>query len=406
MTEHKKEILALIPARGGSKSIPRKNIKHLGGYPLIAYSIAAGLQAKHVDRVVVTTDDDEIAEIASHYGAEVPFMRPKALGEDYITDLPVFLHALKWFDDNESWSPDAVVHLRPTSPFRPRNCIDEAVECILKDDQADSVRGVTPSGENPFKMWQLQNGAMKPLIRTQDKESYNMPRQQLPSTYWHSGHIDIITYKTITEKKSMSGDRILPYLIDPQYAVDLDTPVDWRYAEYLIQQKPDLVIKPLNGNQPKFSDIQLLVLDFDGVFTDNRVYINEKGIETVQCNRADGMGIDLLKKKNITVIVLSTEENPVVTARCKKFGIPCLQGIKDKGKAMDEIIQQYDIDPKYIGFVGNDFNDLPALRKVGFPVAVADAYPEVLKQVSWILSKKGGRGAIREMCDLILNQKK
>lgn len=231
-----REILAIIPARGGSKSIPRKNIKLLGSKPLITYSIEAGLMAKKVGRVVVSTDDEEIANVARKFGAEVPFMRPKKLGEDNIPDLPVFQHTLKWLKEHENYVPDIVVQLRPTSPFRPPRLIDETIDILLKNDLADSVRGVIVSGQNPYKMWNIVKGRLKPLLQLSgNSEPYNSLRQKLPQTYWQTGHIDVIRYKIIMEKNSMSGGVILPIVIDPLYAVDIDTEADWSRAEWLIE---------------------------------------------------------------------------------------------------------------------------------------------------------------------------
>ncbi len=159
------EVLTFIPARGGSKGIPRKNIKNLAGHPLIAYSIAASLEAELVKRTIVTTDDPEIAEIARKYGAEVPFLRPEELAQDDTRDLPVFQHALTWLKEQEGYQPDLVVQLRPTSPFRPPGLIDEAINILLDNPEATSVRGVVPSNQNPYKMWQiLENGAMRPIL--------------------------------------------------------------------------------------------------------------------------------------------------------------------------------------------------------------------------------------------------
>ncbi len=143
------EVLALIPARGGSKGIPRKNIKDLGGHPLIAYSIAAGLSSELVTRTIVTTDDEEIACIARDYGAEVPFLRPEEFARDDTRDLPVFQHVLAWLHENEEYQPDVVVQLRPTSPFRSPELVDEAVQILLDNPQANSVRGIVPSKQNP-----------------------------------------------------------------------------------------------------------------------------------------------------------------------------------------------------------------------------------------------------------------
>src|SRR5512135_2255165 len=133
------EVLAVVPARGGSKAIPRKNVRDFAGYPLLAYSIAAGLQARMVTRTIVSTDDDEIAAVAREYGAEVPFMRPAELAADDTTDLPVFQHALHWLETNESYRPDMVVQLRPTSPIRPRDCVESALQELVNHPDADSV---------------------------------------------------------------------------------------------------------------------------------------------------------------------------------------------------------------------------------------------------------------------------
>ena len=161
----KTEILAIIPARGNSKSIPRKNIREFAGHPLIAFSIAAARQSDLVTRVIVSTDDPEIAEISRKYGAEVPFMRPAKIAEDATLDLPVFEHALKWLEENEKYSPDVVIQLRPTSPIRPVGMVDEAVRLLLDHPEADSVRGIVVSGQNPFKMWKIDpQGVMQPLL--------------------------------------------------------------------------------------------------------------------------------------------------------------------------------------------------------------------------------------------------
>src|SRR5689334_22636780 len=149
------EILALIPARGGSKGIPRKNIRLFSGSPLIAWSIAAARQSESVTRVIVSTDDEEIAAVARAWGAETPFLRPAEFSQDKTTDLPVFEHALKWLAENENYDPDVVIQLRPTSPIRPKTMVDEAVRILLEHADADSVRGVVPAGQNPHKMWIL-----------------------------------------------------------------------------------------------------------------------------------------------------------------------------------------------------------------------------------------------------------
>ncbi len=231
----RQEILALIPARGGSKSIPRKNIKNLAGFPLIAYSIAAGLTSGMVTRVIVSTDDAEIADVAKAWGAEVPFLRPSEFALDGTPDLPVFEHALRWLRENEDYSPEIVVQLRPTSPFRRVWHIDEAVRQLLTHPEADSIRAVCTPFQNPFKMWRIaEDGSMTPLIDLGIPEPYNMPRQDLPEVYWQTGYVDAAWSDTILSKKSMTGDVILPLVISPSDWVDIDSPDDWKRAEQMI----------------------------------------------------------------------------------------------------------------------------------------------------------------------------
>ena len=230
------QVLALIPARGGSKSIPRKNIRPLAGHPLIAYSIAAGLAAETVTRILVSTDDPEIAEISRRYGAETPFLRPAEFAQDQTPDLPVFQHALQWLDENEDWRPEIVVQLRPTSPFRRVMHIDQAVYQLIEHPEADAVRTVCVPFQNPFKMWRIQpNGFMQPLVDLDIPEPYNQPRQALPEIYWQTGYVDAAWSDTLLEKNSMTGERILPLVIDPSDWIDIDSADDWRRAERLLE---------------------------------------------------------------------------------------------------------------------------------------------------------------------------
>jgi N-acylneuraminate cytidylyltransferase len=231
------EILAIIPARGGSKSIPRKNIIDFAGHPLIAYSIAAGLAAESISRVIVSTDDAEIAEISRRFGAETPFIRPDEFSQDSTPDLPVFVHALSWLEKNESYTPDIVVQLRPTSPFRRIQHIDTAVYRLIERPDADAVRTICIPFQNPFKMWRIGiDGFMKPIgIELGiSNEPYNQPRQSLPDVYWQTGYVDAAWADTIITKNSMTGDQILPLIIDSSEWIDIDSPDDWIRSERLL----------------------------------------------------------------------------------------------------------------------------------------------------------------------------
>jgi YrbI family 3-deoxy-D-manno-octulosonate 8-phosphate phosphatase len=402
------EVLALIPARGGSKGIPHKNIRSFAGFPLLAYSIAAGLQSKAVGRVLVSTDDEQIAAIAREFGAETPFTRPADLASDDSTDLPVFEHALEWLHSHDGYRPDVVVQLRPTSPIRPPGLVDAAVKLLLQHKDADSVRGVVPAGQNPHKMWRLNGtgGPMQPLLEVPGMpEPYNAPRQSLAQIYWQTGHIDAIRAQTILAKASMSGEKIYPLVIDARYTVDIDNLADWARYEALVYSGSLDMVSPGRAPRPMPDRIDLIITDFDGVITDNRVWTDETGKESVAASRSDSMHIRELRERGIEVVILSSEPNPVVRARAAKMGdVEAVHGIdiRGKGTAFREILARKQVDPSRVVYIGNDLNDLPCFELAGWAVAVADAYPEVLRQADYVLSKPGGYGALREVCEMIL----
>jgi N-acylneuraminate cytidylyltransferase len=203
---------------------------------LIAYSIAAGLAAETVTRVMVSTDDEEIAAISRRYGAEAPFLRPVEFSQDDTPDLPVFQHALQWLEANESYRPEIVVQLRPTSPLRRTRHIDQAVLRLIERPEADAVRTVCIPFQNPFKMWRIDaEGFMVPYVDIGIPEAYNLPRQALPEVYWQTGYVDAAWGDTIRQKNSMTGDRILPLIIGAEEWIDIDSPDDWRRAERLLE---------------------------------------------------------------------------------------------------------------------------------------------------------------------------
>lgn len=214
-------ILALIPARSGSKTVPDKNIKSVGGKPLIAFSIEHAVKSKYINKVIVSTDNDYYADIARSFGAETPFLRPAELAGDFSTDLEVFQHAIQWLQVNEKYIPDICVHLRPTYPIRDIEDIDSMLEILLKNEYLDSIRSVSPSPETPFKMWfRDDTGKLQPVIQCDIPDFYNLPRQQLPKTYLQNACIDIIRTSTIVEKNSMTGTEIFGYIMKENYDID------------------------------------------------------------------------------------------------------------------------------------------------------------------------------------------
>ena len=225
------EVVAVIPARGGSKTMPRKNVAPFLGKPLIYWSIIAALRSHQVTRVIVSTDDEEIAQVAAMHGAEVPFRRPMKLAGDLVVDFPVIQHALDVLRETEGYSPDFVVQLRPTSPLRPGGLIDEGISKLRQCPHADSLRVVCTPFNNPYKMWRLAGHFMEPLIDSGIPEQVNQPRQVLPQVYWQIGTLDVIRSSTIIDKQSLIGDRVLPMIIDSGLAADIDDEKSLAVAE-------------------------------------------------------------------------------------------------------------------------------------------------------------------------------
>lgn len=225
-------IYTVIPARGGSKSIPKKNIKPLNGYPLIKYSIDYSNSCSLVNRTIVSTDDEEIAEIAQGLGADVPFMRPQSLGGDLVEDYPVILHALNAMEEIYKETIDIIILLRPTSPLRPPSLIESGIDLLNNDPAATSVRAVSQSTEHPYRQWNLQDGYITGFSNSLSSklEPFNLPRQELPEVFFQTGDIEIIRRKTLNNG-SISGDRILPLTIDSDQVYDIDNQEDFDLAE-------------------------------------------------------------------------------------------------------------------------------------------------------------------------------
>jgi len=234
-----RDVLAIIPARGGSKGIPRKNLTLIAGKPLVVHSIEHALAAKCVSRVIVSTDDPEIAEIAVAAGAEVPFLRPAELAGDQVLDLPVFQHVLARLSEEEAYSPDLILHLRPTAPLRRAGWIDEAVNLLRADPRADSIRSVSSPSQHPYRMFRIDaEGFLDPLFKHEHPMPYLLRRQDLPEMYFYNCVIDVSRRTTILGKNSMTGDRILPYLMQPDDVVDIDGPRDLLLARLVMEMQP------------------------------------------------------------------------------------------------------------------------------------------------------------------------
>lgn len=243
-------IVAIIPARGGSKGIPKKNILNLGGFPLIAYSIAVSKLSKKIDRVIVSTDSPEIAEVAKYFGAEVPFLRPKELAGDNSGDIDFVKHALDWFKKNEGHVPEYLVHLRPTTPLRSPADMDNAVDKIIKNPRATSLRSGHELRESPYKLFGIKSDYFTGLFPQEKRPEYwNLPRQSFPPVYQPEGYVDILVPKYILKNKRLHGDKILSF-IAPDTG-ELDTMDDIKFIEYKLKEGKWEIYEYLKNNFKK-----------------------------------------------------------------------------------------------------------------------------------------------------------
>ena len=232
------KILALIPARSGSKGLPNKNIMSLNGKPLIAYSIEHALDTPEINRIIVSTDSKEYAKIARDYGAETPFIRPKNISEDLSTDLEVFEHALDFLLKNEKYTPNLIVHLRPTNPIRKIEDISACIKILIDNSEIDSVRSLIKSPHSPYKMWikkDINSNFIKPFATCNIKESHSVARQVLPEVFLHNGSIDVIRSEVINEQKSIVGKKVFGYLMDEIH--DIDYEKDFNNVNDLLKNK-------------------------------------------------------------------------------------------------------------------------------------------------------------------------
>ena len=232
----KREILGIIPARGGSKGIPRKNLRLVGGKPLIHYAIEEGKKSRLITRLILSSEDEEIIDYCKNKGIEVPFKRPLQLAEDDTPMLEVVLHAIDFFKKEESYCPQYIIILQPTSPLRTHRHIDEALEKLINSD-ADSIVSVieVPHNFNPYSVMEFNGKYLRAFLKFD--ESLNL-RQKKPKFFARNGPaILAFTYNCLVNKKSMYGEKILPYFMKKEDSFDIDEEIDLKIAEYILQNR-------------------------------------------------------------------------------------------------------------------------------------------------------------------------
>jgi CMP-N,N'-diacetyllegionaminic acid synthase len=245
------KVYAVVPARGGSKGVPKKNIRRLAGYPLIAYSIAAGFMSRLIERVIVSTDSPEIAEVSRKYGAEVPFLRPAELAQDKSRDRDFVLHLLHWLQENEGGGPDYLVHLRPTTPLRDPAIIDDAIGAMMGDPTATSLRSAHEAPETPFK-WFTRNdqGYYETFAHADAPAGFaNWPRQMLPKVFIPDGYVDVLKTAYVLGAEEIHGDRMVGF-ITPACS-EVDTLEDFAYLEFQVNRTPCRVLDFLRAHYPE-----------------------------------------------------------------------------------------------------------------------------------------------------------
>jgi len=388
-----RDILAIIPARGGSKGIPRKNILPLGGKPLIAHSIDAARGSHFVSRVVVSTDDAEIAEVARRHDAEV-VIRPPELASDTASSEAALLHTLETLEQKEGYFPDLVVFLQCTSPLTTSEDIDGTIAALV-DGRADSALAVVPFH---YFLWKTDGAGQ--AVGINHEKSVRLMRQQREPEFLETGAVYVMRADGFRAERHRFFGRTAMHETPVERRLEIDEPEDFRIAEERLAS----LRRQARGRQLP-TPVDALVMDFDGVFTDDRVFVDQDGREAVACSRRDGLGLEMLAKAGLPMVVISKEQNPVVAARCRKLGIACHHGIEAKLGLLQQWLTGQGIDPARTAYIGNDVNDVECMRHVAFAVAPRDAHPAARDAADMVLDADGGRGALRELAELILQSR-
>ncbi|MFD7605086.1 cytidylyltransferase domain-containing protein [Streptomyces mirabilis] len=389
-----RRVLAVIPARGGSKGVPAKNLLPVGGVPLVARAVRECRATRLVTDVVVSTDDQAIAAAAREAGAEV-VLRPAAIAGDTATSEAAVLHALDAHEALHGSAVDVVLLVQCTSPFITREDIDGVAGAVVENG-ADTA--LTVANFHGFIWRDAADESTEGGNGVNHDKSFRPRRQDRPQDLLETGAAYAMDAAGLREHQHRFFGRTELVRTDPARVLEIDDPHDLARARALAP----LFDANRPGSLPTAEDIDAVVLDFDGTQTDDRVLIDSDGREFVSVHRGDGLGIAALRKSGLTMLVLSTEQNPVVAARARKLKIPVLHGIDRKDLALKQWCEEQGIAPERVLYVGNDVNDLPCFALVGWPVAVASAHDVVRGAARAVTTVPGGDGAIREIASWIL----
>lgn len=386
------QVAAIIPARGGSKGIPGKNLCPLLGKPMIAYTIEAALASRHVTRVFVSTDDAGIADASRRYGAEV-IARPAEISGDTASSESALIHALEHLKTVESYAPEILVFLQCTSPLMLPEDIDGTVNALL-DERADSALSAYPSH---LFLWRRDaSGQAEGVNHLKTKRPR---RQEREPEYAENGAVYVMRASGFLEARHRFFGKTAIFPMARERSVEIDDPADLELVEALIAQRES----GSDAQSARAARVKLLVTDVDGVLTDAGMYYAETGDELKKFNTRDGMGLEKLRTAGIATAIMTREKTELVARRAAKLKVDHLhQGVADKGRCMDELAAAAGLTFDEIAFVGDDYYDIPALNKAGFACCPSDAAAEVRKHCHLVLGTGGGQGCIREVAEFIL----
>lgn len=388
-----KDIVLVIPARGGSKGIPEKNLARVGGMPLVARAVRAGVRAGLIDRVLVSTDCDHIAACAREYGAEV-VSRPTALSGDTSTSESCLVHVLEYLEI-EGKVPEILVMVQCTAPFITPDDVDGTVQPLL-NGLADSAFAACR-----FKHYVWRRSTDGSAEGVSERKGQRKRRQDAETHFLEAGSVYAMKVSKFLEQGHRFCGRTVIHEVPAGRCFEIDTPDELARARGLA-----LELDRANAWERLPDRIQAIVFDFDGVMTDDRVLVDQDGKESVFCSREDGLGIERLRAAGYRMLVLSKERNPVVSARCRKLDIEVFQGRDGKLTDLKSWARENGFDHEQLIYMGNDINDMECMEWAGLGVAPSDAQKPVLAKADLVLSSRGGRGAVRELADLVIESGK
>jgi len=387
--------IAIIPARGGSKGVPGKNLSEVGGLPLVVRAIRTCQASPSIDLVVVSTDDAAIATVASAEVARV-VDRPAELSRDDASSESALLHTLDILRTTDGVSPEVTVFVQCTSPFIDHRDIDAAVARILTGEADSAVAAV----ETYDFLWRTDDDPAGAAHGINHDAAHRLRRQDRRPDFRETGSFYVMRTEGFVAAAHRFFGTTVAAPVQPRTAIDVDTYDDLAMARALASIDPSVVGVATHAGYG--IDVDAVVTDFDGVHTDDTATVGEDGAESVRVSRADGMGVSLLRRAGVPVLILSSETNPVVLARGRKLGVEVAHGVRDKATLLAIWIPRHGFDPARVAYVGNDVNDLTAMAAVGWPVAVPNSNPDVLTAARVVLTHPGGAGAVREIADRVL----